>query len=36
VELIGSQVTVNDSKARRELGYKPVMTRERGLAELTP
>ena len=34
VELIGSQVTVNDSKARRELGYAPVITREQGLAEL--
>lgn len=34
VELIGAQVTVNDDKARRELGYKPVITREEGLAEL--
>jgi len=35
VELIGSQVTVNDAKARRELGYQPVCTREQGLSELT-
>jgi nucleoside-diphosphate-sugar epimerase len=35
VELIGSQVTVNDTKARRELNYKPVITREQGLSELT-
>ena len=34
VELIGGQVTVSDAKARRELGYAPVITRERGLAEL--
>ncbi|MET0390706.1 MAG: NAD-dependent epimerase/dehydratase family protein [Polyangiales bacterium] len=34
VELIGSQVTVRDDKARRELGYRPVITREQGLEEL--
>jgi nucleoside-diphosphate-sugar epimerase len=34
VELIGSQVTVNDEKARRELGYAPVITRQQGLEEL--
>jgi nucleoside-diphosphate-sugar epimerase len=34
VELIGTQVTVVDAKARRELGYAPVVTREQGLAEL--
>ena len=26
---------LDDSKARSELGYAPVVTRERGLAELT-
>ena len=35
VELIGAQVTVNDAKARRELGYAPVITRAQGLAELS-
>jgi nucleoside-diphosphate-sugar epimerase len=34
VELIGAQVTVNDAKARRELGYAPVITRAQGLLEL--
>lgn len=34
VELIGSQITVNDEKARRELGYAPVITRQQGLEEL--
>ncbi len=34
VELIGSQITVNDEKARRELGYAPVITRQQGLDEL--
>lgn len=28
------EVTVSDAKARRELGYAPVITREQGLAEL--
>lgn len=34
VALIGSQVTVSDDKARRELGYQPVISREQGLREL--
>ncbi len=34
VVLIGSQVTVSDAKARRELGYMPVITRAQGLLEL--
>lgn len=32
--IMGQKLTVNDGKARRELGYAPVMTVERGLAEL--
>lgn len=32
--LIGQEVTVNDARARAELGYVPVITREQGLAEL--
>lgn len=32
--LIGHEVTVDDSRARREIGYTPVITREQGLAEL--
>lgn len=34
VRLIGDEVTVDDGKARRELGYAPVVTREAGLAEM--
>ncbi len=34
VRLIGEQVTVNDAKARRELGYHGSVTREEGLAEM--
>jgi nucleoside-diphosphate-sugar epimerase len=34
VRLIGEEVTVNDGKARRELGYTPAITREDGLAQL--
>jgi len=34
VVLIGEQVTVKDDKARRELGYSPVISREDGLREL--
>ena len=34
--LMGQKLTVNDAKARRELGYAPVMSVERGLAELAP
>lgn len=32
--LVGGEVTVEDAKARRELGYVAKMTREAGLAEL--
>jgi nucleoside-diphosphate-sugar epimerase len=32
--LIGEEVTVNDAKARRELGYVGKVARERGLAEM--
>jgi len=32
--IIGHEVTVDDSKAREELGYEPVITREEGLEEL--
>jgi nucleoside-diphosphate-sugar epimerase len=35
VRLIGDEVTVNDSKARRELGYTSHMSREAGLAEMS-
>jgi nucleoside-diphosphate-sugar epimerase len=35
VVLTGEEVTVNDAKARRELGYVGQMTREAGLAEMT-
>jgi nucleoside-diphosphate-sugar epimerase len=34
VKLIGEPVTVNDALARREIGYREVITREAGLAEL--
>jgi nucleoside-diphosphate-sugar epimerase len=34
--LIAHEVTVDDSKARRELGYAGKMTREAGLAEMRP
>jgi nucleoside-diphosphate-sugar epimerase len=34
VRLIGEEVTVDDSKARRELGYAPIISREEGLAEM--
>lgn len=34
VTLTGEQVTVNDAKARRELGYTALVTREAGLAEM--
>ena len=33
--LDGETVTVNDRKAREELGYRPVMSREQGLKEMT-
>lgn len=32
--LIGEEVTVNDAKARAELGYVPKVSREQGLAEM--
>lgn len=34
VRLIGQEVTFSDCKAREDLGYRPIMTRDRGLAEL--
>ena len=34
VRLIGQEVTVSDAKARRELGYAPILSRDQGLAEL--
>jgi nucleoside-diphosphate-sugar epimerase len=34
VHLFGEPVTVNDAKARSELGYRGAMSRERGLASL--
>ncbi|HVE82776.1 MAG TPA: NAD-dependent epimerase/dehydratase family protein [Myxococcales bacterium] len=34
LKLIGEAVTVNDRKAREELGYQPVITREEGLREM--
>src|SRR5262249_12024850 len=33
-KLLGEEVTVVDDKARRELGYAPIVTREEGLAEM--
>lgn len=32
--LMAHEVTVDDTRARRELGYAPPMTIERGLAEM--
>ena len=32
--LVGQEMTVSDAKARRELGYRPVLSIEEGLAEL--
>ncbi len=34
VRLIGQELTFTDHKARQELGYTPIVTRELGLAEL--
>lgn len=34
VRVVGEEVTVSDAKARRELGYQGLKTREAGLAEL--
>jgi nucleoside-diphosphate-sugar epimerase len=31
---MGEEVTVDDSRARREIAYEPVITREDGLAEM--
>ena len=36
VRLFGEPVTVNDAKARRELGYRGAVSRETGLARLAP
>jgi nucleoside-diphosphate-sugar epimerase len=33
--LMGEEVTVNDGRARTELGYREVVTREQGLAEMS-
>jgi len=35
VKLVGEEVTVDDSKARRELGYTGVVTRDEGLRQMT-
>jgi nucleoside-diphosphate-sugar epimerase len=35
VASLGAEVTLNIDKARRELGYAPVISREQGLAELS-
>ena len=34
VRLIGQELTFSDRKARAELGYRPIVTREMGLSEL--
>jgi nucleoside-diphosphate-sugar epimerase len=34
--VLTQECTIDISKARRELGYEPVVTREQGIAELTP
>ncbi|HEY9651467.1 MAG TPA: hypothetical protein V6C95_12440, partial [Coleofasciculaceae cyanobacterium] len=34
VRLIGQELTFSDRKAREELGYSPIVTRDMGLAEL--
>lgn len=36
VHLFGEPVTVNDARARRELGYVGRVSREQGYASLTP
>lgn len=36
VALIGTEVTVRDDRARQELGYQPVLSRDEGLARLAP
>lgn len=35
VRVIGEEVTVSDAKARRELGYHEIVSREAGLSEMT-
>jgi nucleoside-diphosphate-sugar epimerase len=35
VKMLGEEVTINDAKARNELGYQGHMTREAGLAEMS-
>lgn len=35
IRLIGQEVTVSDRKARRDLGYKGLMSQDAGLAEMT-
>lgn len=35
VSLLGQQSTVSDAKARRELGYQPVVSWDEGLAQMT-
>ena len=35
IALIGNEVTVDDRKARHDLGYAGAMTRRRGLAEMS-
>jgi nucleoside-diphosphate-sugar epimerase len=32
--LVGQEMTVSDAKARRELGYRPVLSVDEGFAEL--
>jgi nucleoside-diphosphate-sugar epimerase len=32
--ILTQECTIDDSKARRELGYAPIVSREQGLAEL--
>ncbi|MBW4616290.1 MAG: NAD-dependent epimerase/dehydratase family protein [Desmonostoc vinosum HA7617-LM4] len=34
LSMIGSEVTVDDTKARRELGYTPIISRQEGLLEM--
>ncbi|HZU69516.1 MAG TPA: NAD-dependent epimerase/dehydratase family protein [Ktedonobacteraceae bacterium] len=34
IQLMGEEVTVNDAKARRELGYEGHISREEGMASL--
>lgn len=34
IRLIGQELTFTDRKAREELGYAPIVTRNLGLAEL--